>query len=125
MDDKKEKNNRRKNINIRLDDPIFDELQDIKKFGKFKTWEMLILFFLNENKSFKRVYIDENGHSLKVLNHLNKYASNLNQLARKAHEHNIIDTSEVNEMREFFTQGVKAKNYFSKKVISNYDKRSK
>jgi hypothetical protein len=125
MDDNNEKNNTRKSITIRLDDPIFDELHDLKNLGKFKTWEMLILFFLNENKSFKKVYIDENGHSLKVLKHLNKYASNLNQLARKAHEHNKIDTTEVNEMREFFTQGVKAKNYFSKKVISNYDKRSK
>jgi len=125
MDDKKGKNNRRKSINIRLDDSIFDELHDLKKLGKFKTWEMLILFFLNENKSFKKVYIDQNGHSLKVLKHLNKYASNLNQLAKKAHEDNKIELDEVNEMREFFTQGVKARNYFSKKVISNYDKRSK
>jgi len=125
MDDNNEKNNRRKSITIRLDDPVFDELHDLKNLGKFKTWEMLILFFLNENKSFKKVYIDKNGHSLKVLTHLNKYASNLNQLARKAHENNKIELSEVNKIREFFTQGVKAKNYFSKKVISNYDSRSK
>jgi len=125
MDDNNEKNNRRKSITIRLDDPVFDELHDLKNLGKFKTWEMLILFFLNENKSFKKVYIDKNGHSLKVLTHLNKYASNLNQLARKAHETNKIELHEVNKMREFFTQGVKAKNYFSKKVISNYDSRSK
>ncbi|MFT5673204.1 MAG: hypothetical protein ACI9JT_001849 [Polaribacter sp.] len=125
MDDNNEKNNRRKSITIRLDDPVFDELHDLKNLGKFKTWEMLILFFLNENKSFKKVYIDKNGHSLKVLTHLNKYASNLNQLARKAHETNKIELNEVNKMREFFTQGVKAKNYFSKKVISNYDSRSK
>ncbi len=125
MDDNKEKNNRRKSINIRLDDPIFDELQDLKTLGKFKTWEMLILFLINEKQGFKKVYIDENGHSLKVLKHLSKYSNNLNQLARKAHEHNKIELDEVNEMREFFTQGVKARNYFSKKVISNYDKRSK
>lgn len=125
MDDINEKNNRRKSITIRVDDSVFDELHDLKSLGKFKTWELLILFFLNENKSFKKVYIDQNGNSLKVLNHLNKYASNLNQLARKAHENNKIELDEVNKMREFFTQGVKAKNYFSKKVISNYDKRSK
>jgi len=125
MDDKKRKNSRRKSINIRLDDAIFEELQELKKLGKFKTWEMLILFFLNENKSFKKVYIDQNGHSLKVLKHLSKYSNNLNQLARKAHENNCIELDEVNKMREFFTQGVKARNYFSKKVISNYDKRSK
>jgi len=125
MGDKKEINSRRKSINIRLDDPIFDELQDLKKLGKFKTWEMLILFFLNENKTFKKVYIDQNGHSLKVLKHLNKYASNLNQLAKKAHENNSIELDEMNKIREFYSQGLKAKNYFSKKVISNYDSRSK
>lgn len=81
--------------------------------------------FFERKKSFKKVYIDQNGHSLKVLKHLNKYASNLNQLAKKAHEQNEIELDEVNEMRDFFTQGVKAKNYFSKKVISTYDSRSK
>jgi hypothetical protein len=125
MDDKKRKNSRRKSINIRLDDAVFDELQDLKKLGKFKTWEILILFLINEKEGFKKVYIDQNGHSLKVIKHLNKYSSNLNQLARKAHEHNKIELDEVNEIRDFFTQGVKARNYFSKKVISNYDKRSK
>jgi hypothetical protein len=54
MDDKKGKNNRRKSITIRLDDPIFDELHDLKSLGKFKTWEMLIVFFLNEKKALKK-----------------------------------------------------------------------
>ncbi len=125
MKEKKEKKAERKRINIRLDDPVFDELHDLKKLGKFKDWEALILFLMSEKRGLKKVYVDQDGHSVKVLNHLNKYANNLNQLAKKAHENGQIDNSELNKMREFFNAGIKARNYFHKKVIPFYNKRKK
>jgi hypothetical protein len=125
MKEKKDKKPERKRINIRLDDPVFDELHDLKRLGKFKDWEALILFLMSEKKGLKKVYVDQDGHSVKVLNHLNKYANNLNQLAKKANECGQIDNSELNEMRKFFNAGIKARNYFNKKVIPFYNKRNK
>ena len=123
MAESEDKKQRRKGIHIRLDDCVFDELHDLKQLGKFKSWEVLILFLMNENKGFKKVYVDESGHSIKVLNHLNKYSNNLNQLAKKANECGQINNIELNQMCEFFNAGIKARNYFNKKVIPFYGKR--
>ncbi|SGY92762.1 plasmid mobilization relaxosome protein MobC [Moritella viscosa] len=125
MKNNKERKPERKRINIRLDDPVFDELQDLKKLGKFKSWEALILFLMSEKRGLKKVYIDQDGHSVKVLNHLNKYANNLNQLAKVANECKQIDNSELEKIRDFFNQGIKARNYFNKKVIPFYNERKK
>ncbi|MGR6778514.1 hypothetical protein ACU5B6_13105 [Moritella viscosa] len=121
----KEKKAERKRINIRLDDPVFDELHDLKRLGKFKDWEAVILFLMSEKKGLKKVYVDQGGHSVKVLNHLNKYANNLNQMAKIANENGKIDNFELNKMREFFNAGIKARNYFNKKVIPFYNERKK
>jgi len=123
MKNNREKKPERKRINIRLDDPVFDELHDLKRLGKFKDWEAVILFLMSEKKGLKKVYVDQGGHSVKVLNHLNKYANNLNQLARKANANGKIDNFELNKMREFFNAGIKARNYFNKKVIPFYNER--
>jgi hypothetical protein len=47
----------------------------------------------------------------------------LNQLAKKAHEFGNIDDSELNKIREFFNAGIKARNYFNKKVIPFYKRK--
>lgn len=125
MKNNREKKTERKRINIRLDDPVFDELHDLKRLGKFKDWEAVILFLMSEKKGLKKVYVDQGGYSVKVLIHLNKYANNLNQLAKKANENGQIDNSELNKMREFFNAGIKARNYFNKKVIPFYNERNK
>ena len=125
MKNNRERKPERKRINIRLDDPVFDELHDLKRLGKFKDWEAVILFLMSEKKGLKKVYIDQEGYSVKVLNHLNKYANNLNQLAKKANENGQIDNLELNKMREFFNAGIKARNYFNKKVIPFYNERKK
>ena len=123
MKNNRGKKHERKRINIRLDDPTFDELHDLKQLGKFKDWEAVILFLLSEKKGLKMVYVDQGGYSVKVLNHLNKYANNLKQLAKKANENGQIDSSELNKIREFFNAGIKARNYFNKKVIPFYNER--
>ena len=41
MKNNRERKPERKRINIRLDDPVFDELHDLKRLGKFKDWEAL------------------------------------------------------------------------------------
>ena len=80
---------------------------------------------MSEKKGLKKVYVDQGGYSIKVLNHLNKYANNLNQLAKKANENGQIDNYELNKMREFFNAGIKARNYFNKKIIPFYNERKK
>jgi len=112
----KGKNQRKKSIHIRLDDGVFDELHDLKKLGGFKSWEVLVLFLINEKKGFKKVYVDEEGHAEKVLRHINRFANNLNQLARIANACGKIDDIELNKMRKFFNEAIKARNYFNKKV---------
>ncbi|WP_435234709.1 hypothetical protein ACR30L_13180 [Psychromonas sp. PT13] len=115
MKNNKEIKTERKRINIRLDDPVFDELQDLKKIGKFNSWEAVILFLMIEKKGLKKVYIDQEGYFARVFNHLNKYANNLNQLAKTANENGQIDNSELNKMREFLMQVLKPKTTLIKK----------
>jgi hypothetical protein len=54
MKEKKEKKAERKRINIRLEDPVFDELHDLKKMGKFKNWQAVILFLMSEKKVLRK-----------------------------------------------------------------------
>ena len=53
MKNNRERKPERKRINIRLDDPVFDELHDLKRLGKFKDWEAVILFLMSEKKGLK------------------------------------------------------------------------
>jgi len=66
---------------------------------------------MSEKKGLKKVYVDHGAHSVKVLNHLNKYANNLNQMAKIANKNGKIDNFELNKMREFFNAGIKARTY--------------
>jgi hypothetical protein len=116
MKNNKDKNKRRKSINIRLDDYNHQYLINLKSISGFKTWEAFIVHFMNNGRGFKKVYVDEKGQSLKVLNYLNKYANNLNQLAKRANEQKTIDKDDLNEIKKFLKEGIKAKNHFVKNV---------
>ena len=112
----KNKNIRRKSIHIRVDDYTYDRLNDLKKVSGLKTWEDFILHYMNNGRGFKTIYIDKEGHSLKVLNHLIKYANNLNQLAKIANKTKQLNDDDINKIKNFLNQGIKAKNYLSKNV---------
>tara|TARA_R110001606_G_scaffold354246_3_gene504922 strand:- start:143 stop:511 length:369 start_codon:yes stop_codon:yes gene_type:complete len=112
----KNKNNRRKSIHIRLDDSTYELLNEQKRNSGFKSWEALIIHYMNSGKGFKSVYVDKEGHSLKVLNHLIKYGNNLNQLAKIANEKKSLNNDEIMKIKDFLHQGIKAKNYFTKHV---------
>jgi len=109
-------NNRRKSIHIRLDDSTFELLNEQKRNSGFKSWEALIIHYINGGKGFKSVYVDKEGHSLKVLNYLIKYGNNLNQLARVANERKSLNDDDIKKIKDFLSQGIKAKNYFTKNV---------
>ncbi|REG84401.1 plasmid mobilization relaxosome protein MobC [Marinomonas pollencensis] len=110
------KNKRRKSINIRLDDYNHKLLNEIKAISGFRTWEEFILHYMNNGRGFKKVLVDEEGQSLKALNHLIRYGNNLNQLARKANENNLLDEDDIKEIKTFLKEGIKARNYFLKHV---------
>ncbi|SBT18111.1 hypothetical protein MGA5115_02231 [Marinomonas gallaica] len=112
----KNKNNRRKSIHIRLDDSTFELLNEQKRNSGFKSWEALIIHYMNGGKGFKSVYVDKEGHSLKVLNYLIKYGNNLNQLAKIANERKSLNDDDLKKIKDFLSQGIKAKNYFTKHV---------
>lgn len=112
----KNKNNRRKSIHIRLDDKTYDLLNEQKRNSGFKSWEALIIHYMNNGKGFKSVYVDKEGHSLKALNYLIKYGNNLNQLAKIANERKSLNNDDVKKIKDFLNQGIKAKNYFTKNV---------
>lgn len=121
MDNKnKEKKPRKKTIKIRLDDSVYDELQDLKLLGKFNTWQDVIIFFQNEKKGFKKVLVDENGHALKYLNALQKCGTNLNQIAKIANQNKQIDHKSFEEFQTLSHQIKKARAYFCKKIIPDF-----
>lgn len=120
---KKDKNNRRKAIKIRLNDELYDYLHDLKKMQKCKDWESLVIKLLNEKRGVKKVLVDENGHALKYLNALQKCGTNLNQIAKIANQNKKIDDKGFEEFQKLSHQIKKARAYFCQKVIPNFDRK--
>lgn len=116
----KEKKPRKKTIKIRLDDDVYNQLQELKQLGKFNTWQEVLIHLQHNKKGFKKVLVDENGDSLKCLNHLSSIGNNLNQVAKVANQNKKISVEELKKIRSFYNDTIKIKNYFCKKIIPNF-----
>tara|TARA_R110000764_G_scaffold47746_2_gene106352 strand:- start:4525 stop:4890 length:366 start_codon:yes stop_codon:yes gene_type:complete len=112
----KNKNKRRKSINVRLDDDNYQALNDLKAISGYKTWEDFFVHFINNGRGFQKVYVDKGGVSLKLINHLIKQGNNLNQLAKIANENGKVSDEDAKKIHGFFREVLKVKSTFVKRV---------
>lgn len=119
-DKDKEKKLRKKTIKIRLDDDIYNQLQDLKQLGNFDTWQDVLKHLQHNQKGFKKVLVDETGDSLKLINQLSKIGINLNQIAKIGNESKQFTEIEVKNLRAFYSKVTKIKNYFCKNVVPDF-----
>lgn len=121
----KDKKPRRKSIKIRLDDDLYDDLQELKIIYKCKSWDQLITFLLNEKKGIKKVQVDRDGQALKYLNALQRAGNNLNQIAKVANRNGQIDDRSFENFQRLSNQIKRARVYFCKNVIPIFYDREK
>jgi len=119
-DKDKEKKLRKKTIKIRLDDDVYNQLQELKQLGKFDTWQDVLIDLQHNKKGFKKVLIDETGDSLKLINHLSKIGINLNQIAKVGNESKQFTETEIKNIRSFYSKITNIKNYFCKNVVPDF-----
>ncbi len=123
--EKKEEKPKNKVIKIRLDEDCHQKFLELKALNNFATWQDVLIHLHDNKSSYKKVLVDETGHSLKLVNHLQKIGINLNQIAKVANQNKKIDDRELKKVNEFRRECIKVKNYFCKKVIPNFKIRSK
>ncbi|MCE3220474.1 plasmid mobilization relaxosome protein MobC [Vibrio diabolicus] len=116
---KKNKSDRTERITVRLSPENKRLLKKLKVLNEFESYEDLIMSFVNEQyelieKEIK--YIDEGGHCLNLLTQLNKYSSNLNQIAKAANTYGSITNEELKELKKHQTRLINAKRILSEKV---------
>jgi hypothetical protein len=112
-------------IKIRLNEDVYNQFIELKALNKFATWQDLLIHLHDDKTSYKKVLVDETGYSLKLINHLQKIGINLNQIAKVANRTGKIDDRELKEVQDFRSNMIKIKNEFCKKVIPNFEIRSK
>jgi hypothetical protein len=122
---KKEIKPKNKVIKIRLNEDVYNQFIELKTLNKFATWQDVLIHLHDDKTSYKKVLVDETGHSLKIVNHLQKVGINLNQIAKVANQTGKIDDRELKEVNDFRREVIRVKNYFCKKVIPNFNVRSK
>lgn len=118
--EKKNKSDRTERITVRLSPENKRYLNNLKTQFEFESFEDLIMSFVNEQFEHiesKKIYIDTNGECLNVLKHLNKFSTNLNQLAKIANKNGKLSDSEMNKFKNYQTQLIKARNHLSKNVM--------
>lgn len=117
--EKKNKSDRTERITVRLSPENKRYLNNLKTQFEFESFEDLIMSFVNEQFEYiesKKKYIDTNGECLNVLKHLNKFSTNLNQLAKIANKNGKLSDSEMNKFKNYQSQLIKARNHLSKNV---------
>ncbi|MGR6781570.1 plasmid mobilization relaxosome protein MobC [Moritella viscosa] len=122
---KKEIKPKNKVIKIRLNEDVYNQFIELKTLNKFATWQDVLIHLHDDKTSYKKVLVDETGYSLKIVNHLQKVGINLNQIAKIANKTGKIDDRELKEVNDFRREVIRVKNYFCKKVIPNFNVRSK
>ncbi|WP_075533544.1 plasmid mobilization relaxosome protein MobC [Moritella viscosa] len=122
---KKEIKPKNKVIKIRLNEDVYNQFIELKTLNKFATWQDVLIHLHDDKASYKKVLVDETGYSLKIVNHLQKVGINLNQIAKIANKTGKIDDRELKEVNDFRREVIRVKNYFCKKVIPNFNVRSK
>ncbi|EJB8448866.1 hypothetical protein PAQ90_003273 [Vibrio parahaemolyticus] len=118
--EKKNKSDRTERITVRLSPENKRYLNNLKTQFEFESFEDLIMSFVNEQFEHiesKKTYIDTDGECLNVLKHLNKFSTNLNQLAKIANKNGKLSDSEMNKFKNYQTQLIKARNHLSKNVM--------
>ena len=121
QDKKKEIKPKNKVIKIRLNEDIYNQFIELKALNKFATWQDVLIHLHDDKTSYKKVLVDETGHSLDIVNHLQKIGVNLNQVAKIANQTGKIDDRELQSIRAFRRESIKVKNYFCKKIIPNFN----
>jgi len=116
----KEKKPRKKTIKLRLDDDVYNFLEEQKVLRKCLTWNDLIISLKEDQKGRKKVLVDENGSALKYINHLVKIGNNLNQIAKTGNINKQFNSAELKDIRKFSTTTKQLKDYFCRKVIPNF-----
>lgn len=122
---KKEIKPKNKVIKIRLNEGVYNQFVELKALNKFANWQDVLVHLYDDKTSYKKVLVDETGHSLKLINHLQKIGINLNQIAKVANQTKQIGDRDLKEVNDFRREAIKVKNYFCKKVIPNFKVRSK
>ena len=129
--DKKKQNNeieeksKNKVIKIRLNEDVHQQFLELKALNNFANWQDVLIHLYDDKTSYRKVLVDETGHSLKIINHLQKIGINLNQIAKVANKTGKIDDRDLKEVNDFRREAIKVKNYFCKNVIPNFKVRSK
>lgn len=115
---KKEKRDPNKtSLHLRLSTETKSHLEELKELGNFKTFEETILAYMSQNGTeVKKVYVDEDGHCLKLMNKLIKYSTNLNQMAKIANQQNSLSLEEIKKFQQNHLVLINAKRYLTKNV---------
>lgn len=115
---KKEKRDPNKtSLHLRLSTETKNHLEELKELGNFKTFEETILAYMSQNGTeVKKVFVDEDGHCIKVVNFLTKFSTNLNQLAKIANHQGSLSQEQVAEFQTNHMALIKAKRHLTNNV---------
>jgi hypothetical protein len=113
----KEETEPRTRITVRLSEDNKHLLDTHKALTGAKTWEeALMSLLMNTSGKTKKVFVDADGHCIKAINHLLKFSTNLNQLAKIANENKQLSNKGFEAMQGYKNELIKTKNYLTKKV---------
>jgi hypothetical protein len=107
----------RTRITVRLSEENKHLLDTHKTLTGAKTWEeALMSLLMNTSGKTKKVLVDADGHCIKTINHLLKFSTNLNQLAKIGNENKQLSNKQFEAMQCYKNELIKTKNYLTKKV---------
>lgn len=107
----------RTRITVRLSEGNKHLLDTHKALTGAKTWEeALISLLMNTSGKTKKVLVDADGHCIKAINHLLKFSTNLNQLAKIGNENKQLSDKQFEAMQRYKNELIKTKNYLAKNV---------
>ena len=113
----KEEASPRTRITVRLSEENKHLLESHKILTGAKTWEEILMSLLtNTSGKTKKVFVDTDGHCIKAINHLLKFSTNLNQLAKIGNENKQLSNNQFEAMQRYKNELIKTKNYLTKKV---------
>ena len=112
----KDKNKRRKNINIRLEKETLEKISAMKKSFKCKTWEEFILVLISIKK-VETVVINKDENLEKILNELMQQGKNLNQLATRANEENKLPDDAMIKIKTSYNETMKTRKYINNNYV--------
>ena len=104
-------------LHLRLSTETKTHLEELKELGEFDNFEETILAYMSQNgKEVKKVFVDEDGHCIKVVNFLIKFSTNLNQLAKIANQQGRLSQEQIAEFQTNHMALIKAKRHLTNNV---------